>query len=77
MVAVCDANNKFRMENVGDSGSSDVSIFFFFFFIFSCNLGEAITNNKLNLHKSEPAWSSGTNFPHLIVVDVIEDETSV
>ena len=31
MVAVCDANNKFRMENVGDSGSSDVSIFFFFF----------------------------------------------
>lgn len=51
--------------------------FFFYFFIFSCNLGEAITNNKLNLHKSEPAWSSGTNFPHLIVVDVIEDETSV
>lgn len=51
--------------------------FLFYFFIFSCNLGEAITNNKLNLHKSEPAWSSGTNFPHLIVVDVIEDETSV
>ena len=34
MVAVCDANNKFRMENVGDSGSSDVSIFFFFIFLF-------------------------------------------
>ena len=34
MVAVCDANNKFRMENVGDSGSSDVSIFFFLIFLF-------------------------------------------
>lgn len=74
MVVVYDENNKFRMANVGDSGSSNVSIFYFF--IFSCNLGEAITNNTLNLHKSEPAWSSGINFTHLIVVDVVEDETS-
>ena len=64
LMAVCDANYKFTMVDIGDSGrNSDGGVFA------SCNLGAAITENKLKFPKSEPIWSSEISYPYVFVGD--------
>ena len=64
LMAVCDANYKFTMVDIGDSGrNSDGGIFS------SCNLGIAIMENRLNLPNSEQIWGSEFSFPYVFVGD--------
>ena len=64
LMAVCDANYKFTMVDIGDSGrNSDGGVFS------SCNLGIAITEDKLNLPKPEKIWGSEFSYPYVFVGD--------
>ena len=64
LMAVCDANYKFTMVDIGDSGrNSDGGVFS------SCNLGIAITEDMSNLPKSEPIWASEISYPYVFVGD--------
>ena len=64
LMAVCDAHYKFLMVDISDSGrESDGSVFA------SCNIGQAINENRLNL--PEPRVLDGTciKFPYVFVGD--------
>ena len=64
LMAVCDSNYKFTMVDIGDSGrNSDGGVFS------SCNLGIAISEDKLNIPEAESIWGSEFKFPFVFVGD--------
>ena len=64
LMAVCDANYKFSMVDIGDSGrNSDGGVFS------SSKLGFAITEEKLNVPEAEKIWGSEFEFPFVFVGD--------
>lgn len=64
LMAVCDARYKFLLVDIGDSGrESDGSVFA------SCNLGQAIHENKLNLPDARELDGTHVTFPYVFVGD--------
>ena len=64
LLAVCDAQYKFILVDIGDSGrNSDGGVFT------SSNLGYAIDHNLLGMPKPEEIGSSGQFFPYVFVGD--------
>ena len=64
LMAVCDSNYKCMMVDIGDSGrNSDGGVFS------SCNLGLAISEDKLNIPEAESMWGSEFKFPFVFVGD--------
>ena len=64
LMAVCDAAYKFLLVDIGDSGrQSDGSIFG------TCNLGYALSENKLNLPQPCQLDGNSGNFPFVFMGD--------
>ena len=64
LMAVCDANYKFTLLDIGDSGrNSDGGVFS------SSSLGIAINNNSLNIPQPETIWNNDITYPFVIVGD--------
>ena len=63
-MAICDANYKFTMVDISDTGrNSDGGVFS------NCNLGIAISENLLNLPKAETIWHGNIVYPFVFVGD--------